>query len=65
MSQGLARIEELFEARTPKSPAAIAHLDGQLTITQTEKSNLVRITASELQEEEYLFLEDYVVQVKE
>ncbi len=65
MSQGLARIEELFEARSPKNPAAIAHLDGEIRITQTEKSNLVRITASELQEEEYLFLEDYAIQVKE
>lgn len=65
MSQGLARVEELFESRAPKHPAAIAEIDGELSIIQTEKSNTVRITATELMEEEYLFQEDYAVQVKE
>jgi DNA-directed RNA polymerase subunit beta' len=65
MSQGLARVEELFEARSPKNAAAIAELDGILTTTQTDKGIVVRITAQELYEEEYLFQEDYAVQLKE
>jgi DNA-directed RNA polymerase subunit beta' len=65
MSQGLARVEELFEARNPKNAAAIAELDGILTTTQTDKGIVVQITAQELYEEEYLFQEDYAVQLKE
>ncbi len=65
MTQWLARVEELFEARIPKNPAIISDLDWIVEITQTEKHNIVKITALELLENEYFFSEDYDVLVKE
>lgn len=65
MSQWLARVEELFEARAPKNPAIISDLDWDVTITPTEKYNLVTITCNTLNEEEYFYWENYTVLVKE
>lgn len=65
MSQGLARVEELFEARAPKSPAVISELDWILTITPTEKFNLVKVTSEVLLEDEYYYGEDFSLMIKE
>jgi len=40
ITQGLPRVEELFENRTPKNPAVIAHIDG--TITELKKDGTER-----------------------
>lgn len=42
ITQGLTRVEELFEARTPKKPAVLAEVSGTVKISQ--KSNQVTIT---------------------
>ena len=38
ITQGLPRIQELFEARTPKGVAPISEVSGRVTIEDTEKS---------------------------
>jgi len=66
MTHGLARVEELFEARTPKSPAIISDLDWSVKIIKDEKINTVQIIAHELQENTYYFDHNtYDVAVKE
>ncbi len=65
MTQWLARVEELFEARTPKKGAVISDIDGVVEITQTEKHNVVKVIAQELLENEYFFWDDYELMVKE
>lgn len=65
MTQWLTRVEELFEARNPKNPAVISDLEWTIEITQTEKANIITVKANELLEEEYLFPEDYAINVKE
>lgn len=65
MTQWLARVEELFEARTPKKPAIISDLDGIVEITPSEKHNVVKIIAKDLLENEYFFGENFEVLVKE
>ena len=47
ITQGLPRIEELFEARKPKGLAIIAEFPGIVTITETKKKREVTITDSE------------------
>ena len=37
ITQGLPRVEELFEARTPKAKATIAEIDGKITKIEEEK----------------------------
>jgi len=47
ITQGLTRVEELFEARTPKSPAILAEIDGKIKISQKGKVSTVIITSPE------------------
>jgi len=44
ITQGLPRIEELFEARKPKGLAIISELDGKVTVSDTRKKREVIIT---------------------
>ncbi|MRH29972.1 DNA-directed RNA polymerase subunit beta' [Microbacterium sp. SYP-A9085] len=44
ITQGLPRVQELFEARTPKGASPIAESDGRITIDETEKSRKVILT---------------------
>ncbi len=37
ITQGLPRVEELFEARSPKKPAVLADFDGQVEIDESKK----------------------------
>lgn len=53
MTQGLTRVEELFEARTPKALAEISDIDGIVSVEQNDDAIVVSVTAHELQEEEY------------
>ncbi|PKM52723.1 MAG: DNA-directed RNA polymerase subunit beta' [Firmicutes bacterium HGW-Firmicutes-7] len=47
ITQGLPRVEELFEARKPKGLAIIAEFEGKVTISDTKKKREVIITSSE------------------
>src|SRR3546814_7849739 len=44
ITQGLPRVQELFEARTPKGALPIAEADGRITIDETEKARKVHVT---------------------
>jgi DNA-directed RNA polymerase subunit beta' len=46
ITQGLPRVEELFERRKPSSPAVIARIDGLVTDIRTEgKDKIITLTA--------------------
>lgn len=65
MTQGLSRVEELFEARNPKYSAEIADIDGIVEVMQEDDETIVRVTSDKLTEEEYYYGDDYEVLVKE
>lgn len=65
MTQGLARVEELFEARNPKVTAEISDIDGVVEVESHEDGITVRVIAHELQEEEYYFGDQFEIAVKE
>ncbi len=44
ITQGLPRVEELFEARKPKKTAVLAEISGTVSITETKRSRNVTIT---------------------
>ena len=48
ITQGLPRVEELFEARKPKNNAIIAEITGTVEIGKEEKNNLTKITITPL-----------------
>ncbi len=52
ITQGLPRVEELFEARRPKRCGLIAKIDGTVRIAEEKKSNVIIITNDELKTEE-------------
>jgi DNA-directed RNA polymerase subunit beta' len=47
ITQGLPRVDEIFEARPPKGEAAIAEADGQvIEIKETEKEKIIRVEST-------------------
>lgn len=65
MTQGLSRVEELFEARSPKLTAEIADIDGEVEVAHDDNGTLVRVISTTLNEEEYYFQEDLEILVRE
>ena len=47
ITQGLPRVEELFEARKPKGQAVIAELDGQASISENKGRREITITSDD------------------
>ena len=47
ITTGLPRVEELFEARTPKAQAVIAEIDGMAEITQDEEGRRIKLVNTE------------------
>jgi len=54
ITSGLPRVEELFEARTPKSSAIVSDIDGDVSVIDTEEGSIVKITSSEFYLDEYV-----------
>ena len=51
ITQGLPRIQELFEARTPKGEGPIAEFTGRVTIDETERTRRIVLTPDDGSEE--------------
>mgnify|MGYP004466618495 CR=1 FL=1 len=47
ITQGLPRVEELFEARKPKGLAIITEIDGKVKIKETKKKKEIIVTSNE------------------
>lgn len=64
ISQGLPRVEELFEARTPKGQAVISEISGLVDVWEDGKKYIVQVTPESGQVEK-LQLEDRKLALKE
>ncbi len=53
ITSGLPRVEELFEARTPKGSAIISDIDGTVEVIDVEEENMVKVTSSEFYSDQY------------
>ena len=51
ITQGLPRVEELFEARRPKKTSVVADFDGQIFIEEDKKARHVKLVSSATGEE--------------
>jgi DNA-directed RNA polymerase subunit beta' len=47
ITSGLPRVEELFEARSPKSQAIISEIDGLVEVVRTEDERRIRVVSEE------------------
>ena len=57
VTQGLPRVEELFEARTPKSISPLAEISGKVELVETDSGYKIRIrntSVKPIEEREYL-----------
>ncbi len=53
ITSGLPRVEELFEARSPKSQAIISEIDGVAEVIHSEEGERIKVTSSEVFRDEY------------
>ncbi len=44
ITQGLPRVEELFEARKPKKMAQLAEITGRVTVEESKRSNILNVS---------------------
>ncbi|MCL4367228.1 DNA-directed RNA polymerase subunit beta' [Patescibacteria group bacterium] len=67
ITMGLPRVEELFEARTPKTVVPISEIAGKVTITETDMGVKVRIrtTSKPFEEREYMVPASAVLMVED
>ncbi len=65
ITAGLPRVEELFEARTPKGQAILAEIDGVVEITRTEEEQRIKITKLSVNRDDYLLPPNYAPVVNE
>ncbi len=64
ITQGLTRVEELFEARTPKSPAIFAEFDGKISIEQKGQLFEILLSNDKPVEKNYLVPSEMQISVK-
>jgi len=64
ITQGLTRVEELFEARQPKRSATLTEIAGRVSVKNKKEGVEVAITAEELGEDRYEFPPDFEIVVK-
>lgn len=62
MTQGIKRVEQLFEIRNPKKPAIVVPFDGTIQVTESAKKTEVEII-SEAQPKTYIVKEGYTTSV--
>ena len=68
ITQGLPRVEELFESRRPKGAAIITRIDGTVRIEEVKKMRQVIVTSEDLEnpaQETYSIPYGYKLKVKE
>ena len=64
ITSGLPRVEELFEARSPKSQAIISEIEGIVEISRTEEGRKIKVTSSEVYRDDYNIPKGYEVLVE-
>jgi len=64
ITQGLPRVEELFEARTPKNEAPIAEIDGKVKIKEEGTQVSITINSDKPGEDQYLLVDELESVVK-
>ncbi|MBU1018381.1 MAG: DNA-directed RNA polymerase subunit beta' [Patescibacteria group bacterium] len=64
ITQGLTRVEELFEARPPKAPAILSELNGKAKLRQGTSSNKITILSDNPIEETYHLAKGHEIKVK-
>ena len=65
ITTGLPRVEEIFEARTPKSSALLSEIDGEASLEDDENGRRLRVVSREVYREDYALPEGVQLLVDE
>jgi DNA-directed RNA polymerase subunit beta' len=65
ITQGLPRVQEIFEARSPKGKAILAEIDGVAELIRDEDSRKLRIVSREFYSDEYVLPSNYAIVVND
>ncbi len=65
ITQGLPRVEELFESRKPKTLAIMSEIAGKVSFAEIKRSQHVVVTADDGEEKAYLIPYGYRIKVEE
>ena len=63
ITSGLPRVEELFEARTPKGEAVLSEIDGVVDIEDVPEGRTIRVVSREDYSDEYVLPAGYAIEV--
>ncbi len=61
ITTGLPRVEELFEARRPRTPAIISEIDGKVKIKEDQGYKIIEVFSDKLVTEEYSIEKGYKI----
>ena len=64
ITQGLTRVEELFEARTPRTPAILSDISGRVKVSHASGRTVAHVIAQERGEDRYLIPAGFKITVK-
>jgi DNA-directed RNA polymerase subunit beta' len=64
ITSGLPRVEELFEARTPKGQAIISEIDGTAEVIQDDEGRRIKVISTEVYQDDYTLPTGWKVMVK-
>jgi DNA-directed RNA polymerase subunit beta' len=64
ITSGLPRVEELFEARTPRGQAIISEIDGKVEVVQNEEGRKIKVVSEEIYHDEYTLPAGWQVMIK-
>jgi DNA-directed RNA polymerase subunit beta' len=64
ITQGLTRVEELFEARNPKAAALLSEIAGRVQVKSKKEGIEVIVSAEELGEDQYVVPAEFEILVK-
>ena len=65
ITSGLPRVEELFEARSPKGQAVISEIDGVVEVLHADEGRKIKLSSSQLYRDEYTVPSRYKIQVND
>ncbi|MFC1998844.1 DNA-directed RNA polymerase subunit beta' [Chloroflexota bacterium] len=65
ITSGLPRVEELFEARSPKGQAVISEIEGMVEILHSDEGRKIKVSSSQLYRDEYSLPSGYKMAVED
>ncbi|EKD49619.1 MAG: hypothetical protein ACD_63C00091G0002 [uncultured bacterium] len=65
ITQGLPRVDALFETRPVKKPAVITEIAGKIKIDETGTEKVIRVVSQEVKKDKYVLRKGFKVKIKD